>query len=136
MANDLIPEKKKTNIVPVSPQDLSKIVPPDIVPIPFSREIYLYTSYIAGTTHIDNIDSLLVDIDNMILSFVREINEYDENAILIKDDKNNILGYVPKKDNPVFSKLLDAGKLLFGKVKEVEKKGQWNKVIIDIYLKD
>lgn len=61
-------------------------------------------------------------------------NEYDANAIVIKTAANEKIGYVPQKDNIVFSRLMDAGKLLFGTVKAKELRGKWVKISIDIYL--
>ncbi|MBQ6555823.1 MAG: HIRAN domain-containing protein [Firmicutes bacterium] len=46
------------------------------------------------------------------------------------------LGYVPKKDNIVFSRLMDAGKLLIARIKEIEVRGKFNDIKIDIYLVD
>ena len=38
------------------------------------------------------------------------------------------------EDNAVFSRLMDAGKMLFGKITNKEMKGKWLKLDIDIYL--
>ena len=64
------------------------------------------------------------------------IDKYDEKAILVLDEKDRKLGYIPEKDNLVFSRLMDAGKLLAGKVNDVEKKGSFTKIGIGIYLID
>lgn len=44
------------------------------------------------------------------------------------------LQYVPKQDNLIFSRLMDAGKLLFGKISAKEKKGSWIKIEIKVFL--
>ena len=44
------------------------------------------------------------------------------------------IGYVPRQDNVVFSRLMDAGKVLFAKIKEKEMRGKWAKIEIKIYL--
>ena len=44
------------------------------------------------------------------------------------------IGYVPKADNIVFSRLMDAGKLLYGKVISKEILDNWIKINIEIYL--
>ncbi|MCL4881831.1 HIRAN domain-containing protein [Streptococcus suis] len=46
------------------------------------------------------------------------------------------IGFVPKKDNVVFSRLMDAGKLLYGKVTNKELQGSWVKIYISIFLQD
>ena len=69
------------------------------------------------------------------LVFFREPkNEHDPQAIRIKTLKNEKIGYVPRQDNIVFSRLMDAGKELFGKVIEKEKIKKWLKIKIKIYL--
>ena len=56
--------------------------------------------------------------------------------ILILNSDKKKLGYVPEKDNVVFSRLMDAGKILKAKVANIEEKGSWTKVTIGIYLVD
>ena len=46
------------------------------------------------------------------------------------------LGYIPEKDNNVFSRLMDAGKLLAAKVLNKEQKGTFTQIRISIYLTD
>ena len=43
---------------------------------------------------------------------------------------------MPEKDNVIFARLMDAGKLLLAKIKDVEKKGSFTKISIGIYLAD
>lgn len=106
------------------------------IPHPFEKDIFLFDSHIAGTTHVPDIDTVCEKLDeNSRLSFFREPdNEFDEMAIVIKTADGEKVGYVPKNDNVIFSRLMDAGKLLFGKISEKEKKGKWHKISIKIYL--
>ena len=103
---------------------------------PLSREILLFDSYIAGTTHLK--DSAVLDEikegDKLILQ--REDNRFDGNAILVLDEKKRKLGYVPEKDNIVFARLMDAGKLLTAKIKRIEPRGSFRQINISIYLVD
>lgn len=104
---------------------------------PLSHEILLFDSYIAGTTHIKD-GSVFDDIrenDRLILQREPE-NSFDENAILVLDDRNRKLGYIPEKDNIVFARLMDAGKYLTAKVRYYEPKGAFRKISIGIYLVD
>ena len=108
------------------------------LPTPFEREIYLFDTHIAGTTHIEGIEELEthLNIDDE-LCFLREPdNAYDPNAISINTKQKVKLGYVPRKDNIIFSRLMDAGKLLFAKITEKEKKGDWVKIDIRVFLKE
>ena len=104
---------------------------------PLSTEILLFDSYVAGTSHIKD-ESVFDDIregDKLILQREPE-NRFDENAILVLDGKKRKLGYVPEKDNIVFTRLMDAGKYLIAKVKSHEPKGAFRRINISIYLID
>ena len=69
------------------------------------------------------------------LEFFREAdNQYDKQAIVIKTIDGVKIGYVPKQDNVIFARLMDAGKLLFGRITSKEKKGSWVKIYIKIFL--
>lgn len=108
-----------------------------VVPKPFEREIYLFTTHIAGTTHVDNIFEIEKNVNvGDRLSFFREDNKHDELAIRVETEKEDKLGYVPREDNIVFARLMDAGKELYAKVKTKEIVEAWVRIEIDIYLKD
>jgi len=108
------------------------------LPNPFERDIYLFTTHIAGTGYVENKEEIIenTNIEDEV-TFIRESNNiYDKYAICVKNKKLEKLGYIPKKDNIVFARLMDAGKLLIGKIVEIEELGYWNKIKINIYLKD
>ena len=103
---------------------------------PLIQEIHLFDSYVAGTTHLDDKSVLDKIKAGDRLNLMREDNKYDEHAILIITESGKKLGYVPEKDNIVFSRLMDAGKKLIAKIKNIEKKGSFNQISIGIYLVD
>lgn len=107
---------------------------------PFENEIYLFTTYIAGTYYIDDIFELVEELkEEDTLKLLREANnEYDERAILVLDKNNNKLGYIPMHDNEIFTRLMDAGKYIYAKVKNIIINGFNDHVSIniDLYLKD
>ena len=103
---------------------------------PLIKEIHLFDSYIAGTTHLKEPEVLdTVKVGDM-LNLKREDNKFDDKAILVLNDAGKKLGYVPEKDNIVFARLMDAGKLLKAKVTDVEMKGDFHMIRIGIYLVD
>lgn len=117
------------------------IIPTDQIsnlPKPYEREIYLFETHIAGTAYIKDIQEIVKEFsEGEIFSFFREAkNEHDNLAIAIKTSKNKKIGYIPKADNQIFSRLMDAGKLLFGKLKSLKVKGSWHEILLEIYLKD
>lgn len=122
---------KKDDIVPlVEKQGLSSVIKPLI------REIHLFDSYVAGTTYLKD-QSVLEEIkEDEKLTLQREDNKFDSNAIMLFSESGKKVGYVPEKDNIVFARLMDAGKLLTAKIASIEKKGSFTKIRIGIYLVD
>ena len=106
------------------------------IPKPFERDIYLFDTFVAGTTHIENIEIIEPSINKGDkLVFYREAdNPHDPQAILIETVKGEKIGYAPRQDNIIFSRLMDAGKSIFGKVIDKEKRGKWVNIKIKIYL--
>ncbi len=103
---------------------------------PLIREIHLFDSYIAGTTHLEDksvLDSIQV---GDVLTLRREDNKYDSNAILILNADGKKLGYVPEKDNIIFARLMDAGKLLKAKISKITLKGSFRQISVGIFLVD
>lgn len=107
-----------------------------VIPKPFERDIFLFDSVVAGTSHIVGIEELAEHLDEgEKLDFYREPkNEFDNQAIAIKTVNGTKIGYVQRKDNAVFARLMDAGKLLIGRIDSVQKCGTWVKIKIKIYL--
>ncbi|WP_311481710.1 HIRAN domain-containing protein [uncultured Anaerococcus sp.] len=106
------------------------------IPRPFEQDIYLFDTYVAGTTHIEGIEEIYSSLkEDDKLVFYREVeNEHDPQAIRIETLAKEKIGYVPRQDNVVFSRLMDAGKVLFARIKEKEMRGKWAKIGIKIYL--
>lgn len=106
------------------------------IPKPFERDIFLFDTYVAGTTHVEGIEELepYLNVDDKLEFFREPNNEFDQQAIAIKNSDGVKIGYVPKRDNVVFSRLMDAGKLLFGQITSKEKQGKWVKLGIKVYL--
>ena len=104
---------------------------------PLIKEIHLFDTYVAGTTHLKD-ESVLDEIEvGQKLTLKREINKFDEKAIMLITEGGKKVGYVPEKDNVIFSRLMDAGKLLSAKVTDIkERKGDFLQISIGIYLID
>ena len=129
MANELT-EHQQNLVSLVNSHELGDIIKPLI------REIHLFDSYIAGTTHLDD-KSVLERIKvGDALSLQREDNKFDSNAILILDEEGKKLGYVPEKDNIIFARLMDAGKLIFGRVEEKDKADDLIIISLKVFMKD
>ena len=103
---------------------------------PLIKEIHLFDTFIAGTTHLED-QSVLDEVSvGDKLNLRREENKFDQKAILVLDQSGNKLGYIPEKDNQIFSRLMDAGKLLIAKIDNIQLHGTFHKIRIGIYLVD
>lgn len=107
-----------------------------VVPKPFEKDIFLFDTHVAGTSHIEGIEELEphLNIDDRLDFFREPDNRYDKEAIAIKTAESVKIGYVPKQDNIIFARLMDAGKLLFGRISGKEKKGNWVKLDIKVFM--
>ncbi len=106
------------------------------LPKPYERDIYLFDSHVAGTSFIENIESIVEKLkeDDRLVFYREPDNETDPQAIRIETLTQEKIGYVPRQDNIIFSRLMDAGKVLFAKIVKIELLGKWYKIKIKIYL--
>jgi len=106
------------------------------IPKPFARDIFLFDTYVAGTGYVEGIVDLEphLHIDDKLDFFREPDNPYDARAIVIKNADGAKIGYIPKADNVIFSRLMDAGKLLFARIASKEMSGKWLKIEIKVYL--
>lgn len=107
-----------------------------ILPQPFERDIFLFDTYVAGTTHIEGMDRIgeSLQADDRVNFFREPQNPHDPQAIRVETMGGQKIGYIPQQDNIVFSRLMDAGKELFGRLLDKELLGNWWKIRIRIYL--
>ena len=104
---------------------------------PLMKEIFLYETYIAGTSHIED-QSVFYDLkEDVSLILQREAeNKFDKYAIVVLNENHEKLGYIPRTDNKIFARLMDAGKMLKGKVVVVFDMDYYWDVRIKIYMVD
>jgi hypothetical protein len=107
-----------------------------VIPKPFTRDIFLFETHIAGTNYVTGIKEIEphLHIDEKLEFYREPDNEYDKMAIVIKTSNGVKIGYVPKADNSIFSRLMDAGKLLSARMASKEMVGNWLKIDIKVFL--
>lgn len=122
---------KKEDIIPAIEQEgIGNVIKPLI------DEIHLFDTFVAGTTYLKD-KTVLTEIkvgDKLTLQ--REENKFDDNAILVLDAQKRKIGYIPERDNIVFARLMDAGKMLAAKISKLDRKGSFTQITIGIYLVD
>lgn len=107
---------------------------------PFEKEILLLETYVAGTRYIEGLDELAqyLEVDEKLYLYREIDNAYDPKAIIVKNDNDIKLGYIPRHDNLILSRLMDAGKLLYAKITDLDNGyyGDNIEIEIEVYLKD
>jgi hypothetical protein len=128
------------SLVPIDPSILALIhgsFGKDGSLMPFAREIMLVECHIAGTSYRDLKEGDVPLVTDSVLALRREpSNEHDALAIMIFDEAGRHLGYVPKAKNEALARLMDAGKLLFGKLQHGKWHGDWLKIEMRIFMRD
>ena len=107
-------------------------------PSPYSEDVFLLTTVVAGTTHVLGIEELepfLKPDDRLELIRVPD-NPSDPNAIKVFTRDRVKLGYVPRRENPILARLMDAGKLLYARLRSKQWQEDWLRMEIDIYMTD
>ena len=109
-----------------------------MMPLPFVKDILLLESSVVGTGFIAGIEKKIENIaPEQVLKLRRDPrNRYDELAIQVLNDDGERIGFIPRRDNPILARLMDAGKSLYGKVREVRDRKSWPQIELDIYLRD
>ena len=112
--------------------------------LPFSRDIFLMNTMINGAMHVDTIyeQARSLKAGDRVVLRLEPKNKYDEKAILVLDSQRNKLGYIPRIKNEVLYHLMDAGKELFGFVRDgdigdnLDEDDTWIEIFIDVYMRD
>lgn len=130
MANELIKGNNTLQalLLPGKDQDLLA---------PLRQTILLDEVYVAGISHLEDPDIVLeLKAGDPVVLKREKDNAYDELAVILFDVKGRKLGYVPRRKNAVFARLMDAGKRLSGKVVHLEKRFSYPELEIAISLED
>ena len=108
--------------------------------MPFVQEIFLLECEIAGTGFVKDIEKKASALSaGTVVDLVREPdNKYDALAIRIDNKAKEKLGYIPRRQNEVLARLLDGGKILYGKVVETEffEGSNWVNITVKIFMKE
>ena len=109
-----------------------------VLPQPFTKPIYLDSTYVAGSFYVEGFRGTADALKpGDRINFVREPgNEHDPLAILVQNTEGKKLGYIPQRFNKIPARLMDAGKLLYGKMKGLDTAYGRCELRIGIYIQD
>ena len=103
---------------------------------PLIKEIHLFDTYVSGTMFIDEKDVFEKLSNGQEVSLEREKNKFDENAVAILTSDRKKIGYIPEEDSSIFARLMDAGKLLRGRIQSIGSECGLTKIVVGIFLVD
>lgn len=69
-----------------------------------------------------------------LILYREQENPNDKHAIRIETINGEKIGYVPRQNNVIISRLMDAGKEIVGELIEMESRGNWFRIIFAIFL--
>ncbi len=131
MPNELTTNKGSflANINSLKPADLARS---------FQQEIFLTESLIAGTSHLKD-QSVLTEMspDDRLIMVRRPDNSYDSYAIELQDTKGRKAGFIPRRQNAILARLMDAGKELYGVVNKMQHaNGDYWIIELKVFMRD
>jgi hypothetical protein len=107
-----------------------------------AKDIFLTYQMIVGTRFNGGADIILSELNpGEKVSLVREPdNPYDKRAIMVIDEDERKIGYIPRNQNSILSSLMDAGKYVYGIVAEPRERdlppSQGGAVWIKLYMRE
>ena len=106
--------------------------------LPFITEIQLMECYVAGTSFREDMEEIEPELqkDNLLVLKREPDNAYDNLAIAVYDKEERFIGYIPQIKNEIPARLMDAGKIVFGKIESKNWQDNWLKINICIFMRD
>lgn len=107
------------------------------IALPFTENIYLTSVLIAGLHHhqADSVINMLKEGLPLVLKREPE-SPHDSFAIEVVTETGVKLGYIPRANNHIPARLMDAGKYLSGRVIEVKKQGGCLEIRVGMYMQN
>ena len=107
-----------------------------------AKDLFLAYQMVVGTRYNGGADTILEELNpGEKVSLLRESdNPYDKRAIMVIDEDERKIGYIPRQHNAVLSSLMDAGKYIYGIVAEPREgnlpPSQGGAVWIKLYMRE
>lgn len=104
---------------------------------PVKKEIFLFRTSLAGTSDVIKDDGLWKLMPEVPLILQRDMNnKSDRYAISVLTEDHKHLGYIPRTDNKILARLMDAGKILYAKEYVALNMISYWQVEIEVYMMD
>ena len=134
--------EKNRELIPVGNHDLLDLLrgagEHAKVPEPFEREIHLCDACVEGTEEIEGLEEFdpFLHIGDKV-SLFREPDRTEKNRMIRIENEDGVkLGYIDWRYGEIFSNLMDAGKLLFGRITFKALEECWMRCVIAVSMQD
>lgn len=88
---------------------------------PLTKEIQLFNCFVSETYDADEIVISNLCIGDEIITKKDNNNLFDEYAVAIFNNKGNKIGYIPEMYSSIVTKLINAGKVIKGKIVNIDR---------------
>lgn len=104
---------------------------------PIKKDIFLFRTSLTGTSEIKDELGLWELMPEVPLILQRDINnKFDKYDISVFTEDHKLLGYIPRTDNKILARLMDAGKKLYAKEYVALNMIDYWEVKIEVYMLD
>lgn len=108
----------------------------DVPMNPFEKEIKLASFMVAGTLYGEQVRGLAIKLrEGTDVKFFREPENADDKYAIRVEAVGHRLGYVPFAMSEIPSNLMDAGKLLYGRIKKCSIGYAGADIMIDMFMR-
>ena len=108
------------------------------IPEPFAREIFLCKSCVCGTGEIEGLEDFdpFLHIGDRVSLFREPGSPEKSRMVRIENEDGVKLGYIDPRYAEIFSNLMDAGKLLSGRITFKVLEDGWMRCVIAVTMQD
>lgn len=101
-----------------------------------SHSTFLYGCEVRGSEYFDLEKKVIPKLNenDPVLLLREKDNEFDKNAIAVATPSGLKMGYIPRQHNLVFSRMIDNGNLLYGRVKKFHWDGKKLELVVKVYM--
>ena len=105
------------------------------VALPFSKQVFLMDTHVAGTGyHEAAAEAKSLEAGDQLILKREPDNPYDDLAIAVLGESGAKLGYIPRNQNCVLARLMDAGKQICAEITDCDAEGPWTEIDIKVSM--
>ena len=105
------------------------------VVLPFSKQVFLMGTHVAGTPyHEAAVEAKSLKAGDQLVLKREPENSHDELAIAVLGRNGAKLGYIPRNQNAVLARLMDAGKQICAEIAACDAKDTWAEIDIKVSM--